>query len=70
MGCFCDSLVPVVKSRKYPFTSLAHHICDVTQLTQIKLLFSLNVELDLSADKAAVDTGFILDDCGLLYSLF
>ncbi|KAJ7708727.1 hypothetical protein B0H17DRAFT_901467, partial [Mycena rosella] len=45
MERFCSSLVPAVKSRKYLFTSLAHHIRDVVQLSQIKLLYSLTAKL-------------------------
>lgn len=68
MERFCGSLVPAVKSRKYPFTSLAHRIRDVAQLSQIKLLYGLTAELDLSAGKEMVDTGLVLDDCEFLLS--
>ncbi|KAJ7625431.1 hypothetical protein B0H17DRAFT_1218741 [Mycena rosella] len=62
MERFCGSLVPAVKSRKYPFTSLAHRIQDVTQLRQIKSLYSLTAELDLSPGKDMEETGLAFDD--------
>ena len=65
MEHFCGSPVPAVKSRKYPFASLAHRLRDVAQLSQIKLLYGLSSELDLSADKDMLDTGHQFDDCEL-----
>ncbi|KAJ6459013.1 hypothetical protein C8R45DRAFT_913204 [Mycena sanguinolenta] len=62
MERFCGSLVPAVKSRKHPFASLAHRIRDVAQLTQIKLLYGLTAELDLSPSKEMVETRFASDD--------
>ncbi|KAJ7118905.1 hypothetical protein C8R44DRAFT_624982, partial [Mycena epipterygia] len=62
MERFCGSLVPAVKSRKYPFTSLAHRIRDVAQLSQIKLLYGLTAELDLSSGKDMEETGFAFED--------
>ncbi|KAJ7115669.1 hypothetical protein C8R44DRAFT_578431, partial [Mycena epipterygia] len=62
MERFCGSLVPAVKSRKYPFTSLAHRIRDVAQLSQIKLLYGLTSELDLSSGKDMEETGLAFDD--------
>jgi hypothetical protein len=67
MERFCGSLVPAVKSRKYPFASLAHRIRDVAQLSQIKLLYGLTSELDLSPEKNMDDTGLALDDCECLF---
>ncbi|KAJ7258553.1 hypothetical protein C8J57DRAFT_1073613 [Mycena rebaudengoi] len=58
MERFCGSLVTAVKSRKHPFTSLAHRIRDVAQLSQIKLLYRLSDELDLRAEKAETDSGY------------
>ncbi|KAJ7789218.1 hypothetical protein B0H14DRAFT_2945337 [Mycena olivaceomarginata] len=60
MERFCGSLVPAVKSRKHPFASLAHRIRDVAQLSQIKLLYGLTV--DLSPQKNMDDTGLVFDD--------
>lgn len=67
MERFCGSLVPAVKSRKHPFASLAHRIRDVAQLSQIKLLYGLTSELDLSPEKNMDDTGLSLDDCECLF---
>jgi hypothetical protein len=65
---FCGSLVPAVKSRKYPFASLAHRLRDIAQLSQIKLLYGLSDELDLSTEKAMEDTGHKFDDCERSFS--
>ncbi|KAJ7718168.1 hypothetical protein B0H16DRAFT_1797871 [Mycena metata] len=62
MERFCGSLVPAVKSRKHPFASLAHRLRDVAQLNQIKLLYGLTDELNLSADKEVGDTGHAFAD--------
>ncbi|KAJ7774069.1 hypothetical protein B0H16DRAFT_1713902 [Mycena metata] len=62
MERFCGSLVPAVKSRKFPFASLAHRLRDVAQLNQIKLLYGLTDELNLSADKEVGETGRAFDD--------
>ncbi|KAG8870580.1 hypothetical protein FRB98_001528 [Tulasnella sp. 332] len=51
MERFCGSLLPSIKSRKYPFTSLDHCIQDIAQLDQLKLLYNLFDELDLSDRK-------------------
>lgn len=48
---FCGSLLPAVKSRKHPYTSLAHRAHDIAQLNQIKLIYNLTEELDLSERK-------------------
>lgn len=48
MERFCGSLLPSIKSRKYPFTSLDHRVRDIAQLDQLKLLYGLSGELDLS----------------------
>ncbi|KDQ12217.1 hypothetical protein BOTBODRAFT_34816 [Botryobasidium botryosum FD-172 SS1] len=48
MERFCGSLLPAIKSRKHPFSSLNHRVRDVAQLSQLKLIYSLTEELDLS----------------------
>ncbi|KDQ06134.1 hypothetical protein BOTBODRAFT_87909, partial [Botryobasidium botryosum FD-172 SS1] len=39
MERFCGSLLPAIKSRKYPFSSLSHRVRDVAQLSQLKLVY-------------------------------
>lgn len=48
MEQFCGSLLPAVKSRKHPYSILAHHIRDIAQLSQLKVVYHLEKELDLS----------------------
>ncbi|EIW75662.1 hypothetical protein CONPUDRAFT_33139, partial [Coniophora puteana RWD-64-598 SS2] len=42
---FCGVIVQSIQSRKYPFTSMAHRLRDVAQLSQIKLMYGLADEL-------------------------
>ncbi|KAJ7266668.1 hypothetical protein C8J57DRAFT_1068624 [Mycena rebaudengoi] len=58
MERFCGSLLTAVKSRKHPFTSLAHRIRDVAQLSQIELLQTLDT-LFLAVSKSRRCSRFV-----------
>ncbi|KAH7338457.1 hypothetical protein B0J17DRAFT_695263 [Rhizoctonia solani] len=43
---FCGSLLPAVRSRRHPFSNIDRHVYDLAVLSQLKLVY--NLELDLS----------------------
>ncbi|KAL1686983.1 hypothetical protein GGG16DRAFT_63249 [Schizophyllum commune] len=57
MERFCGVLGRAVKNRKHPYISLSHRVRDVAQLNQIKLIYCLSDELDLSDSKEAEVNG-------------
>lgn len=57
MERFCGSLLPSIRSRKHPFSSINHRVRDIAQLNQIKLLYHLTEELDLSDHQNELVTG-------------
>jgi hypothetical protein len=61
MERFCGLLANSCKSRRYPYTSLSHCICDMAQLNQIKILYDLEKELDLDSQSGV--TGQLYDEC-------
>lgn len=63
MERFCGSLLPAVKSRKHPYVSLAHRVRDIAQLSQIKLIYGLSDELDLSNQKVRANSAEHIDGC-------
>lgn len=62
---FCGSLLPAIKSRRYPFTSIDHRVRDIAQLDQIKLIYNLTCELNLGDWKDAETSGHIYEACKL-----
>lgn len=63
---FCGAIVQDTHSRKHPYTSMAHRLRDIAQLNQIKLVYGLTNELDLSDSRDAEDSGMHLTDCEFL----
>lgn len=51
---FCGSLLPAVKSRRFPYASLDRHVTEGAQLLQIKLARNLQEALDLRPQKHAI----------------
>jgi hypothetical protein len=51
---YCGSLVPAIRSRRFPFPSLDRYIAELAQLTQIKMLYNLEEILSLQAPKGDV----------------
>ncbi|KAJ7168417.1 hypothetical protein C8R43DRAFT_1085761 [Mycena crocata] len=47
MERFCGSLLPAIKSRRYPWASIDRRILELAQLFQIKAIYSLSKTLDL-----------------------
>ncbi|TFK96895.1 hypothetical protein BDV98DRAFT_514671, partial [Pterulicium gracile] len=62
---FCGYIVCSSKSQKNPYASFACHLCEVAQINQIKLLYHLDVELDLSPQGLDWQRGLALEECGL-----
>ena len=51
---YCGSLVPAIRSRRFPFPSLDRYIAELAQLTQIKMLYNLEEILSLQVPKGDV----------------
>ncbi|KAJ7097464.1 hypothetical protein C8R44DRAFT_835053 [Mycena epipterygia] len=47
MERFCGSLLPAIKSRRYPWASIDRRILELAQLFQLKAIYSLSKSLDL-----------------------
>ncbi|THU93897.1 hypothetical protein K435DRAFT_820122 [Dendrothele bispora CBS 962.96] len=47
MERYCGLIGPAIKSRRFPFASLARHVLDQARLTQIKVFYNVAVELSL-----------------------
>jgi hypothetical protein len=60
---FCGSLLPAVKSRRFPYASLDRHVTEGAQLLQIKLARDLHEVLDLRPQKRAVQGQFLHPSC-------
>jgi hypothetical protein len=50
----CGSLIPTIRSRRFPFPSLDRYITEVAQLMQIKMQYNLEEVLSLQAPKGVV----------------
>jgi hypothetical protein len=59
----CGSLVPAVRSRRFPFPSIDRYVTEVAQLTQIKMNHRLHNALSLQAPKHDVSGTFTTDAC-------
>lgn len=57
MERFCGALGRSIKNPKHPYVSLAHRVRDVAQLNQLKLVYGLARELDLTDDHEMDVTG-------------
>lgn len=44
---FCGTLLPAVKSRRFPYASLSNYAVEVAELKQIALIYDLEDELAL-----------------------
>jgi hypothetical protein len=51
---YCGSLIPAIRSRRFPFPSLDRYITELAQLTQIKMQYNLEEVLSLQAPKGDV----------------
>jgi hypothetical protein len=51
MERYCGSLIPAIKSRRFPFPSIDRYVTEVAQLTQIKTYHRLYDDLSLRPPK-------------------
>jgi hypothetical protein len=58
----CNSLLPAIKSRRYPYESINSFVTATAQLNQIQLLYNLDKELYLDPDRKESDK-FIHELC-------
>jgi hypothetical protein len=58
----CNTLLPAIKSRRYPYESINSFVSATAQLNQIELLYNLDKELYLDPDQKEHD-GFIHESC-------
>jgi hypothetical protein len=47
----CGSLIPAIKSRRFPFPSIDRYVTEVAQLTQVKMYHRLYDDLSLRPPK-------------------
>jgi hypothetical protein len=66
---YCGSLVPAIRSRRFPFPSLDRYITELAQLTQIKMLYNLEEVLSLQAPKGDVAGLFSDPTCEFLLAM-
>jgi hypothetical protein len=64
MERYCGSLVPAIRSRRFPFPSIDQYVTEVEQLTQIKMNHRLHEALSLKAPKLEVSGLFSSRACG------
>ncbi|KAJ7100775.1 hypothetical protein B0H15DRAFT_919926 [Mycena belliarum] len=70
MERFCGSLLPAIKSRRYPWASIDRRILELAQLFQIKAIYSLSTALDLRPRRKLEMSGMTLaayPRCVLVY---
>jgi hypothetical protein len=63
MERFCGSLLPAIKSRRYPWASIDRRILELAQLFQIKAIYSLSTALDLRRRRKVEISGTALAAC-------
>lgn len=62
----CGSLIPAIKSRRFPFPSLDRYVTELAQLTQTKMQYNLQDVLSLQAPKGDVTGLFSTPACEFL----
>ncbi|KAJ6470693.1 hypothetical protein DFH09DRAFT_482565 [Mycena vulgaris] len=60
MERFCGSLLPAIKSRRHPWASIDRRILELTQLFQLKAVYSLSTSLDLRRRRKLEKSGMAL----------
>lgn len=66
---YCGSLIPAIRSCRFPFPSLDRYITELAQLTQIKMQYNLEEVLSLQAPKGDVAGLFSSPTCEFITSL-
>ena len=72
MECVCGTLLPAVKSRRFPYASLSNYATEVAQIKQISLIYNLETILALRLPKAREETAQYADHgcmCPFTYCL-
>ncbi|KAJ7937868.1 hypothetical protein B0H13DRAFT_2302339 [Mycena leptocephala] len=70
MERFCGSLLPAIKSRRFPWASIDRRILELAQLFQLKTIYSLSTTLDLRPCQKLEKSGMSLaayPRCVLIY---
>ncbi|THU93069.1 hypothetical protein K435DRAFT_670956 [Dendrothele bispora CBS 962.96] len=57
MERYCGTIQPAIRSRRFPFASLARHVIEDARLTQIKLFYDVVQDLSLSPPRLLPITG-------------
>lgn len=70
MECFCGSLLPAIKSRRFPYASIDRQVTELSQLYQIKILYGLRKNLDLRKRRDIEQRGVQVLGCKLRCPLF
>jgi hypothetical protein len=61
---YCGQLQPAIRSRRYPFANIDNHVVATAQLSQIRILYSLEEQLSLKPAKTDQIRGsFYHQDC-------
>lgn len=63
MEHYCGSLLPAIKSRRFPFASIDRRVVELAQLFQIKMLYNLRARLDLRKRKRVERAGQKVKGC-------
>lgn len=69
MERYCGTLLPAVKSRRFPFASLDQFVADHAQLNQVKLLYNLHQKLSLRGPVQAIVGEYSNETCRCSYCL-
>jgi hypothetical protein len=63
MERFCGSIQPGIRSRRFPWASIDRYLVEVAQLTQIKTVYNVALELSLTAPAIDPQGSFSDPDC-------
>jgi len=67
MERYCGSLIPAIRSRRFPFPSIDRYVTEVAQLTQVKMYHRLHDALALRPSKPDIAGLFSDKACGYLF---
>ncbi|THU76250.1 hypothetical protein K435DRAFT_739434 [Dendrothele bispora CBS 962.96] len=61
MERYCGKLLPAIRSRRFPFASLARHVVEDARLTQISTIYGVSRELALLPPRVGPISGTFID---------
>lgn len=67
MERFCGSLLPAIRSRRHPFRSIDRRLLELAQLHQLKAIYGLEDQLNLSPEKGVDISGVRHPGCSYLF---